>query len=152
MNPYLQLINQSTKKTSHIIRDMPSAKQRMIVMERCRQYHTILREIEKDYPNATIQEIKTTVVNRLRHADVYYREAMRGKTSKRFYTDLFLYTMDTISLSYPWIADEVVKQIEKKTKNHDINTVEKSEIYSFNMRDYISATVFTNKHIKKCFA
>ena len=152
MNPYLQLINQSTKKTSHIIRDMPCAQQRMEVMERAKQYHAILREIEKDYPNATINEIRTTVVNRLRHADTFYRESMKLKLTKRQYTDLFILTMDRIAMRFPFVADEVVRQIEKKTKNHDINTVEKSEIYSFNMREYISATVFTKKHIKHCFA
>lgn len=152
MNPYLQLINQSTKKTSHIIRDMPCAKQRMFVMERVKEYHTVLKEIEKDYPNATVKEIKTTVVNRLRHANTFYRESMKLKLSKGQYTDLFIVTMDRIAIKFPWVADEVVRQIEKKTKNHDINTVEKSEIYSFNIKEYISATVFTKKHIKHCFA
>jgi hypothetical protein len=152
MNPYDQLLHQATKKTSQLIRNIPDVSHRVKILNRCKEFHNLLNEIKQDYPKATIQEIKTTIVNRLRHSDEFYKQAMKMKISKKEYTALFLYTMDLISIYYPWISDEVIRQINKKTQHHDIIEIEQSRIFSFNIQKFIKATVFTKKHSQECFA
>lgn len=152
MNPYDQLNNQATKKVSQIIRNIPNISDRVKITHRLKEFQNLLNEIKKDYPKATIQEIKTTIVNRLRHADAFYKEGMKLKLSKKEYTVLFLYTMDMISIYYPWISDEVIKQINKKILKHDINEIEQTKIFSFNVQKFIKANIFTKKHSQQCFA
>lgn len=85
-------------------------------------YHINL--IKKDYPNATIKEITTIIVNRLRHQDQSYHHFIKHNKSKKQYAIQFILAMDRLlitNFAYEFITDEVLRQINKKTRYKEID-------------------------------
>lgn len=150
MNAYQILANQAKNKTAYFLRNSPVASRRVFIKS-CEQYYACLKDIEKDWPNATLTEAKKILVNRLRHEHVIYKQAMRMKLDKQSYTKFFVFCMDDISLTFPWIADEVVRQINRKMFFHNIGAVKNNQSYSFAMQDLMTSNVFTNKSIVNAF-
>lgn len=121
LTPYETLSKSAHKLVSRMIRNVKSPTNRMTILSYYNRYQVLLNEVKSDYPNALITEIKTTVVNRLRHQDPIYRNFMRKqKSSKEEYTNQFLDAMTRLTKAYPFILDEVNRQIHNKVKRHDI--------------------------------
>ena len=136
-NPFTLIKNHSLAISTKLMRNMPHNIRLSFRADHLR-FTALLNQIQQDYPNSTIQDILIIAVNRLRHQDPIYREFVRSnKRSKKLYSIQFFLTMDRVAEQYPYVAQEVIRQLRKKVIHNQIEFKESPEILNTALAYYL---------------